>query len=606
MANSEGAKIVVFLKKAVRWCKKPYLCGFEQRRLFAPHTFLQKYALKDFEFSINPATWKAGETLAQRGAVKSLRELERHFWAALVEDEEAQYEVETIITPTRVKAYTCECWDDNRRFMCPHIVATLVKLRQYLAQSKSSAPAPQPPKSEILHRLTVPQVLERTTEPELREFVRHYAGQDRDFAVALKIWFAASATDAENPFAQVLQSVVPKSPKSLAALSGSNLRRMVKTLEDLQDRLKSAQGAGNRRLQFQIGAALLQKLLPLVMDGGEHRPHAALDEPIQNAFDALHNLWVLGSLPPELNDALWQQLADFGTRALYPPELTKEAIRLLGEACAADAAKRAALEAVVAETAPPYPLFLACWQGYTFARRGDAAGLQGLLDVCRPYPALLKNTLTALYYAGQGKALLEPGKQLLEAGIFNDAQRREIADILFLIAEKTGDKTYQTQYFHRKFVQTGRAEWLHKAQQLLGPRWKSARQNLLNDLRAKGLIAGIATLYAEEGLWEPLCGLLESEGNLELLQSVESALLPVRPDFVGDQYVAALSVHLEGHFGRPASLFVREKLAPLLLKGQTALVRTIQQRLVAAFPEHQTLEEILEELFINGKWKAKT
>ena len=566
---------------------------------------MQKYALKDFEFSINPATWKAGEALAQRGAVKSLRELERHFWAALVEDEEAHYEVETIITPSRIKAYTCECWDDNRRFMCPHIVATLVKLRQYLALLKSNAPAPKPPKNEVLSRLTVPQVLERTSEPELREFVRHYAGQDRDFALALKIWFAATATDAENPFAQVLQSVVPKSSKSLSALSGPNLKRMVKTLEDLRDRLKSAQSAGNRRLQFQIGSALLQKLLPLVMDGGEHRPHAALDEPIQNAFDALRHLWELGTLPPELYDAIWQQLADFGTRTLYPPELTKEALRLLGEACASDAVKRAALEAVVAETALPYPLFLAAWHGYTFARRSDAVGLQGLLDTCRPYPALLKNILTALYYAGQGKAMLEPGKQLLEAGVFNDAQRREIADILFLIAEKNGDKAYQTLYFHRKFIQTGRAEWLHKAQQLLGPRWKTARQALLNDLRAKGLIAGIATLYAEEGLWEPLCGLLESEGNLELLQSVESALLPVRPDFIRDQYVAILSTHLEGHFGRPASLFARDKLAPLLLKGQTSLVRAIQQRLVAAFPEHQTLEEVLEELFINGKWKVK-
>jgi hypothetical protein len=93
---------------------------------------VQKLWLKNFEFQISPNTWNAAQDLVLAGGIRSLQEVEKHFWVATVVDGTLQYEVETIITPNKIKAFTCECWAEGRRLMCPHIAAALFKVRQFL------------------------------------------------------------------------------------------------------------------------------------------------------------------------------------------------------------------------------------------------------------------------------------------------------------------------------------------------------------------------------------------------------------------------------------------------------------------------------------------
>ena len=111
---------------------------------------MQKLWLKNFEFQINPATWNAAQDLGQAGRVKNLREIEKHFWVALVEDGEFNLETEIIITPHKIKAFTCECWAEGRRLMCPHIAAALLKIRQFLAQKAEARQPGESPKL-VLH-----------------------------------------------------------------------------------------------------------------------------------------------------------------------------------------------------------------------------------------------------------------------------------------------------------------------------------------------------------------------------------------------------------------------------------------------------------------------
>lgn len=74
----------------------------------------QKLWLKDFEHHISAQTWNAADILLQSGAVKNLREVEKHLWVALVATEEGQYETEMIISPHKIKAFTCECFGEGR------------------------------------------------------------------------------------------------------------------------------------------------------------------------------------------------------------------------------------------------------------------------------------------------------------------------------------------------------------------------------------------------------------------------------------------------------------------------------------------------------------
>ncbi|MGI9159769.1 MAG: hypothetical protein ACR2K1_08465, partial [Saprospiraceae bacterium] len=122
---------------------------------------MNKYRLSDFEFYIDPSTWNSAQDLLQAGAIRSLREVEKHFWVAAADTPGGALEVEVIITPHRIKAYACECWSENRRLMCPHIAAVLLKVRQYLEQRQEERRKIREVRQEkALNRLTVPGELE--------------------------------------------------------------------------------------------------------------------------------------------------------------------------------------------------------------------------------------------------------------------------------------------------------------------------------------------------------------------------------------------------------------------------------------------------------------
>jgi hypothetical protein len=95
--------------------------------------------------------------------------------------------------------------------ICAHIAAALVKVRQFLAQRAEEKKLKQVHSEHTeQNRLTVQSALEHATPEALESFVRNYAKRDRDFALALKTWFASSITATENPYALVLAAVFPK------------------------------------------------------------------------------------------------------------------------------------------------------------------------------------------------------------------------------------------------------------------------------------------------------------------------------------------------------------------------------------------------------------
>ena len=69
---------------------------------------MQKLWLKDCEHHISAATWNTADELLQAGSVKALREVEKHFWVASVDAPDGIYEIEVMITPHKIKAFTCE------------------------------------------------------------------------------------------------------------------------------------------------------------------------------------------------------------------------------------------------------------------------------------------------------------------------------------------------------------------------------------------------------------------------------------------------------------------------------------------------------------------
>lgn len=559
---------------------------------------MQKLWLKNFELNINPATWNTAQDLLQAAAVKNLRELEKHFWVALVEDGELSFEVETIITPHKIKAFTCECWSEGRRLICPHIAAMLFKIRQFLDQQAEAKQAKALEKqTEDSGRLTIQTVLEQAPAAELLEFVRAYARRDRDFALALKTWFAGSLTGTENPFLILLDSALPRHAGA-RALREPELRRLRKMLDDLEIQLTTTAAQGNARTVFQIATAILQKITPLLPKTEENRR----EQLVHYCQKALHSLIQLApdQLSPELRENRRNFLMGLIKSGNQPPELERDTIQFLGEAAVDDVffGQIRDLFDHTPNPAPPVVLHLFL---VALARRNMPEAVQRVLEDYLERPARIKDALVTLYYLHWWNAVLIAGDYFLKKAGFNTGQRRELQDLLLLTAEKAKDQARQKRYLRARYRETGNPELVQRLKTIAGAKWPAEQKRLATELRASGDTDRLAPLLAAENDLDGLASLIVEKDNLTLLQQYEQLFLPENKNFVCDRYVTFLSEYLAEHFGRPASGYIREQLTGLLHKGQTDLVLEIIQALTLRFADRQTLPEELAELLPKSK-----
>lgn len=559
---------------------------------------MQKLWLKNFEFQINPITWNAAQDLTQAGAVRALRELESHFWVARVTDGEVSYEVEMMITPHKIKAFTCECWSEGRRLMCAHIAASLLKIRQFLEKKASERQARNAALSaeETASRLTVPAVLADVPAEALAEFVREYARRDRDFALALKTWFAGALNSPQNAFALVLESALPRN-NTVKTLREVDFRRLRKTLEDLIDQLNTAEAEANYRHVFLIGTAVLEKITPF-WDKAEDPRRSQLSRFCQLALSKIVAM-PAAELSPELRNAVWDAIFALLGKNLLPPELIRPAVGYLC-AAAADEDQFARIQQLFDNTPFPAPagilhLFLAA-----LARRNRPESIVRVLEDYLENPALLKDAIVFLHYAQHTEAVLAAGEYFLAKAAFTAGPRREIEDLLLLHVEKTGDQTRLLHYLRQRYRQNSHPDLYQRLKKTAGAEWPSVRAALLADMRQAGEMDRIATLLAAEHEWQVLMGLLESSGDMALFQRFEHQL---DPNFVRMHYLNLLTEYLRQHFGKPAAAFVREALGSLLRRGESALALRIVQELILRFADRPSLPEELAEMFPQNQRK---
>jgi len=561
---------------------------------------VQKLWLKNFEFHINPATWNTAQDLLQAGAVKNLGEVEKHFWVASVADGEMSFEVETIITPHTIKAFTCECWAEGRRLMCPHIAAALFKIRQFLDQQSEARQAKVVEKKrDDSGRLTTQTVLEQVSAAELLEFVRAYIRRDRDFALALKTWFAGSLSGTDNPFLLLLESALPRQGAGGGKpLREPDLRRLRKMLDDLEIQLSAASGQGNARAVYQIATAVLQKIVPLLPKTAENRR----DQLTQYCQKTLHDLIQLApeQLSPELRENRRSFLMELARAGSLPSELERDMVHFLGQAATDDRFFGQIRDLFDHTPNPAPPLVLHLFLS-ALARRDMPEAVRRVLEDYMDRPARIKDAIVILYYLNYWQAVLVAGEYFSKKSLFNTGQRREIEDLLLLSAEKAKDLPRQKRYLRARYHETGNPDLIQRLKTITGAKWPAEQKRLVAELKTAGNTERLAPLLAAGNDLDALALLIEEKTDIALLQQYEHLFWPERKIFVRDRYVTILSEYLTDHFGRQASSYIREQLGGLVRKGQTDMVLEIIRALTLQFADRHTLPEELVELFPKSK-----
>jgi hypothetical protein len=479
--------------------------------------------------------------------------------------------------------------------MCPHVAASLLRLRQFLEQraEERRAKAEQQEHKER-SRLTVQDALENATPEAITEFVLEYARRDRDFALALKTWFAGLVTATENPYLLVLDSVIPKGKN----FREPEFRRLRKTLDDLSMQADGAYGLHNFQTSFLINAALLRKIGAFLPQNTDNRYTTLL----QFFQAALHQVLSIekDQIAQALRDAIWDLMFELGKMGLVPPESQREVIRYLATT-ARDADKFEQFNRLFDETPAPAPTFILHLFLVALAERGSAPAVVRVLEDFQSQPEQVKNAILALYYLHYREAVTLAGEAFLKKEGLPAGWRREMEDILLFIAEQSGDTVRQQALLRQRFLLSGSFEFYEKLKRVAGADWLPIRQELADTLQTKGERHKLAAMLALDKDSQALAKLLETETDIRQIQRFESVFLPDEQGFVLERYITLLGDYLSDHFGQPAAAYVRQQLSVLLQKGEPELVREIIQALIARFPDRPSLPEELAELFPKTK-----
>lgn len=551
---------------------------------------MQKWWLKDFEIQVAQHTLEAAAELMQAGAVVSLKEIERHFWVAEVDSPTGVFETEMIITPNKIKAYTCTCFSQGRRLICPHLTASLFRLRQFLEQRPTDKAEGKHPPGTAEPRRSLHHLLENADPATLQEFIRHYARKNKDFSLALTAWLAATLDTTRNPYTALLTSVSQKT--DLPSMREPDFRRFKKVIDELTDQLQQAHRAGKRPTTTTLASTLLDHLLPLT---STDTPRAnRLDKPILTALTVLTETLNLPDSAPELQENIRNTLLHYAANHLPPNHLLLPLITPIFTHAPPDLLRRIS---DLYDLAPPdKQTAIATLYTLALAQAGKpeaAVKVLQSMDNDPDHQLFLLQTLENMH-------LLETAALGLQYGAgnrqFSARQRLDLHRQQMTLARKMGNTTLEIQLLKTHFLDTGDFSAYDRLKELTPTGWPSMQALLIHDLHANRDLDLLAAVYAADQNLHELGVLLENHPNWSLLHTYQPLLLPSNPELITAIYLNLLHAYLKDHFGRQATGFLFERLQPLLRDGHQSLARTIATQLIHQYPERSGMADDLDHL----------
>ncbi len=557
------------------------------------------FPLQQLEQHINDDFLLLGEQLFERGEVEALRELERHLWAAQVEQ---TYEVELKITPSRVDLTSCECPSFMTHGECAHVAATLLALRKHIQQNTSARI--EEPKKPTTQRLTTRSVLKNIEEEELKEFVRQYASRDRNFALALKARFAAtvSFSNDKSKYQQVLDETIRASRKKDRSISYRGMQTLIKVSDELLLQAENALVQGYFRTVVLIAQSVIEKLTPILRKMAQYQDSAR--SRIGKSFKMMHE--VLGlQPPPELVEELWEYASAESQKVTYRiNEIVPQFYRLLSK-----------MSLQLDEAEDLLHLLEAARLQAQFSDRNYTALLIHKIEALEQLDRLeevntvirtnqqngdlLLHVLNKAMKRGDASWAKQVADEMLAQDIPN-AIRKQIEDVRLHIAEEEADDKTIQQYAYNRLLATYKIRYFDILKQGQAEDWETMRDSLIVAIGQQPYSPDrrdiIATIYVKENLWENLLNYLKDTKSLDLLSKFTKPLLPTYKKQVYGIYELLFSNYLSNHFGRTAAKRVGEKIIFLRRIGAHTIAEKLLRHVRKTYSDRASLMDELSIL----------
>lgn len=216
------------------------------------------FVLDHFELHIPPDNIPLGEQLFDRNAVVHFEEIEKNLWSFEVKDGNL-YEIEILISPSKVLNFSCDCQVYKETGHCRHIVACLYLLR--LLKTKKISKGPRIIRS-VPKKLNIPNILTQVEPDELKSFVRNYARKDKKFSIALKANFARKIEleNNEEKYETILSSIIRPATGVSYSISSQNIKQFLNVAEQFDAQYEDSLSLKQYTEAFYIIKALLGKV----------------------------------------------------------------------------------------------------------------------------------------------------------------------------------------------------------------------------------------------------------------------------------------------------------------------------------------------------------
>ncbi len=550
---------------------------------------MHAFSLKDFEFKLPPDVWDAAQDLHAAGAVRKLSEVEPKFWLAEVATADFHVEVEVLFAATKVKGFTCECRPGPARpRCCPHVAATLITLRHFYEKERREREKPAIKAESGSKKLTTANILAQVAPERLADFIREYAQNDREFALALKTRFAAELPGTADFFGQLLDAVIQpcRSPKC----RDHDFRQLMSTLGDLEKQQSAAFGDDNFTTVFQVGGNVLRKLAPLAPSlSGARAQHVE-----KFMLAALRRLSAVGLRPniaPGLGGEVHRFFVEILEKDLVLPAMEADLLDFFVEKSARKGQFDDVEKLILAR--PDGPLFLFKLAATCFPRLEKTDFLLKTM-VDRDSFEEIQETVLLLFDRSEWATAKEICLFYLEKKQPRPHEAAILSDFLFEVAGKLGDKNSQAEHLQAQFLATSNFSFFEKLKTAAAKNWPKTLETVLFALRNQPQTGAtrrrIAKILAAEGQTPVLAAYLEAEGDPDILALHVDYFLKYAPAPFFRLVKRLLADHLREHFGRQPAEKTREFLANLNRKSPTATTE-IAKEILGEFWERQSLVE---------------
>ncbi len=564
-------------------------------------TALMLFPLKNIEANVNDRFFIIGETLYEQGKVTDLSEAEKHLWLANV----VGNEVEVQITPSKVRACTCECERYKEEEMCEHITAVLLKLRRELDRVKTAKAQQRVKRNSVAKKLTTAVILDHISTDELKHYVRDYAKSNRAFGLALKARFAASVpmADDREKFFQLLETTIKDARTKHDRIRYKGKLKLLKILKELLAQVDDYIASEKFTDAFYILQAIIEKCAPLYwkVEGDASKYYGE----IKRSFNLLQNL--LESNPaPAMREDIWHFcLAECGKSTYRLSGFSQSFFQILLD-LADDREKEDELVQVIDSQVDSLTIggkskaSLLIHKLNILERQNQDEAAEKLVFENLSEPDLLlfvtekalekKNYIRARFLAEQSF------KHNFPIPIVS-----KMEEVLLSIAQAENKPKEIKDFARRKLLRKKEIvdyELLKEA--VDDADWSDFITTFLEELAKKPYSMEkrdlIAEIHARENNFSALLDYIENIRSLDLLQRYDVLLMEEEKERVNTIYEDILNSFIRHHLGRQSSEKIRLALQHLHDIGARKLARDLTKKFRTHYPERFTLIEELARL----------